>query len=427
MSDYIDSYYTQTLSTTGHHPGLNGTRETQVCVVGGGLAGLSSALGLGEKGIDTVLVETNRVGWGASGRNGGFVGPGFSLSEEKLIERVGLEDAKSLYRLSREGAERVRHWIDTYEIDCGPVVEGGLRPSWFDDREGLERRRDFMDRHFDAPAEFWPRDRVREALRTERYYDALFKPEEFQFHPLNYTRGIAAAAVSKGVEVFEQSPVLQIDLEASPKIVRTTHGQILAEHVVLTCGGYLGSLIPKLRAAIVPVATYVIATEPLGEESMRDVIRVPYSISDNKFANDYYRRLADTRILWGGRISVRQSRPPDLSGLMRMDLAKIFPQLEGIRIESAWHGLMSYAVHKMPQIGSLSPKVWFAMGFGGSGMNTTNTAGDLIASAIADGDDRYRLFAPFGLTPTGGPLGAAAAQLTYWYLQTKDVVKRIEC
>ena len=153
---------------------------------------------------------------------------------------------------------------------------------------------------------------------------------------------------------------------------------------------------------------------------MNSVIRVPYTIADNKFAEDYYRRLPDTRIMWGGRVSVRQSRPSDLSGLMLKDLLKVYPQLTGVRVETAWHDLMSYAAHKMPQIGQLQAGVWYAMGFGGHGTNTTSMAGELIAAAIRDGDDRFRLFSGFGLTPTGGPIGAAVAQMTYWYYQAKD-------
>ena len=236
----------------------------------------------------------------------------------------------------------------------------------------------------------------------------------------------------------EEGPGLVQHIKAGKVDVATIHdvdgsgfrqehieGMNVVQLAIRDSGGYLDTLVPKLRRAMVPVATYVIATEPLGEKRMHDVIRVPYSISDNKFANDYYRRLPDSRILWGGRISVRQSGPPDLSALMRKDLLKVYPQLKGVRIESAWHGLMSYAVHKMPQVGQLSAGVWYAMGSGGHGMNTTNMAGDLVASAISSGDDRYRLFEPFGLTPSGGPIGAAAAQLTYWYFQLKDVVKTL--
>lgn len=276
-----------------------------------------------------------------------------------------------------------------------------------------------MQDHFSEESEFWPRDRVRDVLRTERYYDALFMADRFQFHPLNYCLGVARAVESLGARIFESSAAVEIG-ENPAGIVRTREGEVRAEHVVLTCGGYIGTLQRRLRSAIVPVATYVIATRPLGEDRLANAIRVPYAIADNRFASDYYRRLPDTRILWGGRITVRTADPPDLSGLMLGDLLKVYPQLEGVTVDSAWSGLMSYAVHKMPQIGALHPRLWYAMGFGGHGMNTTAMAGDLLAAAIDENDDRYRLFAPFGLTPTGGFAGAAAAQATYWYYQLRD-------
>ena len=197
---------------------------------------------------------------------------------------------------------------------------------------------------------------------------------------------------------------------------------VRARTVVMACGGYIAGLHPNLSRAIVPVATYVAVTEPLGER-LQSAIRVPYAIADTRFALDYYRPLDDTRILWGGRVTVRRDDPPGLAELMRGDLLKVYPQLRGVRMETAWSGLMSFAVHQMPQVGEVTPGVWYGMGFGGHGMNTTTMAGELVASAIAEGDDRYRLFAPFGLIPTGGPLGAAAVQLTYWYYALWDSIK----
>jgi len=421
-TQHINSYYAQTANCVVDRGKPSTDLSADVCVVGAGFAGLASALSLAERGANVVLLEARRVGWGASGRNGGFVGAGFSLGGRALINKVGLEDARELYELSRDGAALIKSRIEQYKISCPPNDAGALRPSRFDTPDRLRRERDFMAEQFGEQDEFWCRERVREALVSERYFDALFKPDTFQFHPLNYCLGLAEALERHGVTIIERATVTGFVFDQPEKLVRTASGTVKARDVVIACGGYLGNLVPRLRRATVPIATYVLVTEPLGEEQMNNAIRVPYSIADNKFAEDYYRRLPDTRVMWGGRISVRQSRPPDLSALMLKDLLKIYPQLTGIRAESAWHGLMSYAAHKMPQIGQLSPGVWHAMGFGGHGTNTTSMAGELIASAIRESDDRYRLFEPFGLTPTGGPIGAAAAQLTYWYYQSKDVL-----
>ena len=418
--DYIDSYYRSTLSTVAQRPALDADIDTEVCVVGGGLAGLATALGLRERGVGVVLLESRQVGWGASGRNGGFVGSGYSLPPDRLIARVGLQHARELYRLTQDAVALVRQRIDHYHMDCGPIVDGGLTVSWFNDRDAVMATRDFLAENFDEQREFWPRERLREVLHTNRYYDALFSSSRFQFHPLNYSRAMAEAAQRRGATIFEHSPVMKLDVDGADKVVHTAGGRVRAANVVMACGGYLGGLHGRLSSAVVPIATYMIATEPLGEERIRGAIDVPYAISDNRFASDYYRALADSRVLWGGRISARRSEPARLARFMLADLLKVYPQLEGVRVASAWYGLMSYAVHKMPQIGQLTDGLWYAMGFGGSGMGTTTVAGELLASAIAENDDRHRLFAPFGLTPTGGVAGVAAAQLTYWSYQLRD-------
>ena len=419
-TDYIDSYYRETVSPGAARPALDADIDTEVCVVGGGLAGLATALGLRERGVNVVVLEARQVGWGASGRNGGFVGSGYALPPDRLVARVGLHQARELHQLTHDAVALVRQRIEHYRMNCGPIIDGGLNVSWFNDRDAVLRTGDFLAEHFDEQREFWPREKVREVLHTNRYYDALFSDRKFQFHPLNYSRAMADAAELRGATIFEHCAVEKLDVGGTDKVVYTARGRVRAANLVMACGGYIDGLQRRLSTAIVPVATYMIATEPLGEERIRSAIDVPFAISDNRFASDYYRALADTRILWGGRVSARRSQPARLARFMLADLLKVYPQLEGARVASAWSGLMSYAVHKMPQIGQLSPGLWYAMGFGGSGMGTTTVAGELAASAIAENDDRYRLFSPFGLTPTGGPVGVATAQLTYWAYQLRD-------
>ncbi|MCP5149579.1 MAG: FAD-binding oxidoreductase [Ectothiorhodospiraceae bacterium] len=423
MSEYPSTWYARNARPSGERPPLDHDVETDVCVIGGGLAGLSTAMSLVERGRDVVVLEANRVGWGASGRNGGFLGAGFALPLTRLVARVGLDQARELYRLSADGVARVRERIEGHGIDCGPVIEGSLRPSWFDDRAALERTVERMARDFGVRWEIWPRERVRAALLSPRYFDATFHPASVQIQPLDYCRGLADAVARAGGRVAEESAVTHHDLAGAEKVVRTARATVRARHVVFACGGYIGALHRRLASAIVPIATYVVATEPLGAERLASAIRVRYSISDDRFANDYYRALDDTRILWGGRISARRSEPGRLGRMMLGDLVHVYPQLAGVRADSAWSGLMSYAVHKMPQVGTTAPGVWHAMGFGGHGLNTTAMAGEMLAGAIAEGDDRYRLLAPFGLTPTGGWLGSAAAQLTYWAYELGDFLR----
>ncbi|MEE8533496.1 MAG: FAD-dependent oxidoreductase, partial [Alphaproteobacteria bacterium] len=311
---YIDCHYARTATACAPRPALDGAVEADVCVVGGGLAGLSTALGLAERGVAVALVEARRVGWGASGRNGGFVSAGFSLSAGRLARRLGVDHAQALYGLSRDAVALMRRRIEACDIACGPIVDGILEASWFDDRDALLRERDYMAATFGVEQEFWPRERLREALVSERYFDGLFNAHGFQFHPLNYCLGVAAAAEAKGARVFESSAVTGLDLDAAVKTVHTAAGSVRAAAVVIACGGYIAGLHRRLARAVVPVATYVVATEPLGER-LESAIRVPYAIHDTRFALDYYRRLADTRILWGGRIGLGRE-PRRLAELM---------------------------------------------------------------------------------------------------------------
>lgn len=416
---YIDSHYSRTLANDAGWPALEEEVETETCVIGGGLAGLATALGLAERGRKVVLLEAERVGWGASGRNGGFVGHGFSLAAERLVAKVGKARARELWELNRQAHALIRRRIAAHGIDCGPLQRGTVAASWFDDEAGLRRQRDFMNENFDAGYEYWPRARLAEHYLTRRYHGGLFNPHTLHLHPLNFSRGIARAAAAAGARLHEHSPAIGIEAGADAKRVATARGAVRADHVVVCCSGYIGGLYGPLSRATLPVATYVMVTEPLGNR-LAQAIRAPYGVSDNRIAQDYYRPLADGRLLWGGRVSCFRTPPRRLAEVMLRCMLRVYPQLEGVRVAVAWDGLMGYARHKMPQIGQLSPGLWYAMGFGGRGMCTTTLGGELIAGAIAEGDERWRLFAPFGLDYAGGPFRPAIAQAAYWSYQLRD-------
>ena len=281
-----------------------------------------------------------------------------------------------------------------------------------------------MARHFDREYEFIDQGAMAEMISSPRYYGGLLDREGFQFHPLNYCLGVATAATGLGAKIFENSPAVGLDLTGAEKHITTPGGRIKAKNVVFAMGGYQDKLPSKqqrkLARAVLPIATYVMVTEPLGDNRLRSAIRVPYAIGDTKFATDYYRPLDDTRILWGGRISARLREPRDLKASMLADLTKVYPQLDGVDGDVAWMGTMSYAGHKMPQIGTLGNGVWYAQAFGGSGMATTSMAGSLLAEAITGMGDRYRHFTRFGTAWAGGDLGRLVAQMTYWGLRLGD-------
>lgn len=417
---HIDSHYARTSGEPPVRPALEETLQAEVCVIGGGLAGLATALGLAERGKSVVLLEARRAGWGASGRNGGFVAQGFSLNAADLAAKLGKDHARALYALSREATATIRSRIETYDIDCDPVFEGYLKAAWRSRPGTLEVKREFLTGVLNTRDEYWPREQVREVLRSSRYHDALFDPDGFHIHPLNFTNGIAAAAESKGAQIFEDSAVTSVARQGNRWNVSTAAGAIEAETVVVCTGGYTEHLVSRLRSAIVPAATFVMVTKPLGA-ALASTIRTQAAVSDSRRAGNYYRVLPGGRLLWGGGMTALTREPDALADRMCRDLKRVYPQLTDVEPDTAWSGLMGYARHQMPQIGELEPGLWHATAFGGHGLNTTTMAGELVAGAIAGGDDRYRLFAPFGLAWTGGPLiGSAAAEVTYAWYKLRD-------
>ncbi|MEX3790581.1 NAD(P)/FAD-dependent oxidoreductase [Paraburkholderia sp. BR14374] len=418
----MQSFYEATVTRSSTYAPLNGRRSAHVCIIGGGLAGLSTALGLAERGVENVVVlEAQQVGFGASGRNGGFVFGGYSLDCADLLKTLGPARARELYALTTDAVELMRKRIARYRIDCDATDAGVILANWFDEPARLEAQRRLMRDSFGVDWEPIAADELAAQLKTNRYHGGLFERNAFHFHPLKYVVGVAAAAAQAGVTIHERSPVVGLRRDGAGFVVETPQGALDARHVVMAGGGYARNVYARVERAVLPIATYVMATEPLGER-LHDAIATRAAVYDTRFAFDYYRPLPDTRILWGGRISVRDREPEAIAHLLRQDLLKVYPQLRDVRIEHAWGGLMSYARHKMPQIGQSTDGVWYAVGFGGHGMAPTTVSGELLAAAICGERPVPDAFASFGLTRTYGALGLAAAQLTYTAMQTRDAL-----
>ncbi len=414
------SYYRATATPYEPYVPLQGTAHARVAIVGGGYAGLSTALGLAERGVrDVVLLEREQIGFGASGRNGGFVFGGYSLGEQALLDQLGESRACELFKLTTDAVDRIRRRVADYRIACDMVDEGVIWANWFRDPSVLRQRQQLLATHYGSHWQWLSKDELRGKVRSERYHDGLYERDALHLHPLNYAIGLAAAAVEQGVRVHESSAVVSLERRGAPWHLRTAQGEIFADQVVLACGGYLAALQPAIDRAILPIATYVMATEPLGAR-MHECLTTRAAVYDTRFAFDYYRALADTRLLWGGRISVRNRSPEAVKRLLTKDMLRVFPQLKGIKIDHAWSGLMSYARHQMPQIGGSGDGLWWAQAFGGHGLAPTCAAGELLAAAIAEGDDRWKQFASYGLRRTHRPFGYLAAQASYWWQQAKD-------
>ena len=416
-------YYSTAAAPSAAFPPLSGPREVAVCIVGGGFAGLNTALGLAERGQrDVLLLDAREVAHGASGRNGGFVFAGFSRGEAQLLRDLGPVRAPALYRGTQDAVGLIRRRIAQHGIDCQATDAGVLWANWFRDPAPLRERQALLARHFGVEWEWVPRRQLAEQVHTARYGDALFERNALHFNPLAYARALATVAAAQGVAIHEHSPATSLQREGQGWRVRTPGGEVLAREVVLACGGYLAGLRRDVDAGVLPIATYVMVTEPLGAR-MDEVLATRAAIYDSRFAFDYYRPLPDTRLLWGGRISVRDRAPAQVERLLRRDMLRVFPQLADVRIESAWSGLMSYARHEMPQVGRIDDGLWLAQAFGGHGVAPTTFAGEVLASAIAEGDTRWREFSDYGLVSALKPAGFVGAQLSYWWLQAKDAWK----
>lgn len=421
---YPDSYYAATADGTAAFPSLRENIEVDTCIIGGGYAGLSTALGLVERGHDSVaVIDAKGIGFGCSGRNGGFAFGGYSLHEHGLIKAVGQDRARELYAFTIEGIELIRQRIKAYAIDCDAIWDGVLLCNWFKDVDILKRHKSFMSDNFGVELDYIEPDALKDTVKSERYNGALVEKNAFHFHPLKYAIAIAKEAERQGARLFANTPATHVETEGASKVVHTASGKVTAKQIVICCGGYLDGLYKPLARASLPIATYVMVTEPLG--ARRDeAFACGHAIYDTRFAFDYYRPLVDGRIMWGGRVSVNPVEPENLADILYRDLLKVYPQLEGVKVDYAWQGLMSWSAHKMPQIGEERPGVWFGQAYGGHGVAATNITGDMIAAAIADGDDRYRKLSDrFELTSTFGALGKIAAEATYRYYMLRDKLK----
>lgn len=418
--NYPDTYYSRTLTDRTERPALSGDITCDTVVIGGGLAGLTTALQLSRGGQKVVVLEAKSIGFGASGRNGGFVSAGYATDVEQISGIAGREAAHRLYLMSIEGVDFVRDSISGLSIAGADPVDGVTSVMRYDDGDGLRTYATEARQKYGQDLEYLDTARVRQELKSTRYFHGVRDRKAFHIHPLNYLRGLAAEIERLGGVICENSNAIATELNAGNKTVRTTGGTVTARTVVFSTGGYTEQLNPRLRRAMLPIATYVMVSEE-APELIATAITTRDGIGDNRRAGDYY-RLVDggKRLLWGGRITTRAASMSGLVHELRREMTGTYPQLRDLKTELAWSGLMAYARHLMPQIGEMQPGVWHCTAFGGHGLNTTAIGGKVVAEGILGESDRYKLFAPFGLVWAGGMAGLAAAQLTYWKLQAQD-------
>lgn len=418
---YGDSWYAATMVDAPRRPALYSDLDVDVCVIGGGLAGLTTALEVARKGWLVVLLEATRLAANASGRNTGFVLPGFGADADKLIARVGFERTKDLWSLSQAGVDYVRKTICSEHAPGIAPQDGWLYVSKKDDSDEIVRYVALLG-ELGCEIEGWPTERVRAVLRSERYFYAINYLRALTIHPLNYALALAAAAEREGVRIFENTPALSIDPAGVRKRIVTPGARLRANHVVLCGNIQIKSLMPRLAATMVPVTTYVVTTAPLGDR-LGEAIAYRGGVSDTDRADNHYRVVDGDRLMFSGRSTAWARNPRRYIGALKAAINKTYPQLGDVEIDYAWAGSLGITVHRMPQIGELGPGVWLASGFGGHGLNTTAMAGDLLARAVVEGDQTWRQFTPFELVWAGGVLGSAAAQIRVWVKRVSDAIE----
>jgi gamma-glutamylputrescine oxidase len=387
------SYYSASATPTTQRPSLTGTLKVDVCVVGAGIAGCSAALHLAERGYRVALLEAQHVGWGASGRSGGQALAGYASGQAKLVAAVGRDDARKLWDISVAGLDLIRERVERHHIDCD-LHWGALHVAVKDRQRGelLSEQHEAESNYDYKKLTFMERSEVESILQTHRYCAGLFDSGSGHLHPLNYTRGLAKAAEAAGVQIFEQSHVLDIKRGDRVTVVTAT-GAVRAKFVALCCNAYIGDLNSHLRARIMPVGTYIVATESLSEARMTQLMRKNIAVSDVNFVLDYFRRSADHRLLFGGRVSYSGVDAFDTARATRKRMLKVFPQLADVKIEYAWGGFVDITMSRAPDFGRLAPNIYYLQGFSGHGIALTGIAGKIVAEAIAGQAERFDLFA----------------------------------
>jgi glycine/D-amino acid oxidase-like deaminating enzyme len=401
---------TSTAATAGHDAGAIPERlrltfdlDVDICVVGAGLAGLTVALEAARLGASVAVLEARHVGWNASGHQLGTVMPGYGLPICDLIARVGFEDTRELWALSKEGAEYVRSTASEQSMPGIALSEGVLEVSNVDIGDQLIGRLQMLGEDFDTEVEGWQVDRVRDQLKTRHYFHGVYYPRAFQIDGRKYVHGLAALARRAGARIFEDTPVVSIDSSGVRKRIVTPSGRLRASHVVLAGNVHLGAPLRRLSETLLPVWRYAAVTAPLGER-LAETIAFKGSVTDSGGV-DHFRIVDGDRLMWASPETTWAARPERFAGAIARRIRTIFPQLGKVEIAETWGGAVGQTVHGMPQIGQLRRGLWVASGFGRQGMSTSAIAGRLIVLSILWGDERWRLFSPFELVWAGGPTG----------------------
>ncbi len=416
---HTHSYYAASANQQINCPTLQGNHTADICVVGAGITGLSAALNLAERGYKVAVLEANLIGWGASGRSGGQMIFGFGCDMSVIEKSAGKIAAKAMWDMSVEAIDILRQRVDQHQIQCD-LQRGHLhaaikpRQMW-----ELEEWQGSLERQYDyASLSLWSKQQVQSKMASERYIGGLYDANSGHIHPLNYTLGLAKAALDAGVSIYTASAVTKVTRKSKANICHTMQGQVTAEQVLFCGNAYMGKLVPEISSKIMPVGTYIGATEPLGKARAQALINNNMAVADINFVLDYFRMSADYRMLFGGRVSYSTLAPPNLANSMRQRMLGVFPQLADVNMAYSWGGNVAITMNRGPHFGRLGKDLYFAQGFSGHGIAATGLAGKLLAEAVAGQTERFDLFDEISHLPfPGGTLFKTPALILAmaWY------------
>jgi gamma-glutamylputrescine oxidase len=420
-ASYPASYYAATAHAAPERPPLEGEVEAEVCIVGGGFTGLSAGLELAERGHRVVLLEAARIGWGASGRNGGQIVNGLNAGLETIERRYGRSVADFVATVVQEGGQIIRDRVARYGIRCD-LKDGNIFTAFTAKQmRELEARQALWRRHGHDNFAMLDRDGVRAHVASDLYLGGMLDRTGGHMHPLNLALGQAAALGGLGAAIHEASPVTGIDDLHGRPVVRTAKGAVRAEAVVLAGNAYLGAVVPELADRIMPFSTQIIATEPLGERGLA-LLPSDMCVEDVRYVLDYYRLSADRRLLFGGGTVYGGTDPADVRAKLVPNLERVFPQLKGVRVDFAWSGNCAISFSRVPQLGRLGRAVYFAQGYSGHGVVGSHLFGRILAEAVHGDRSRFDVFArvPWIGFPGGRRFAVPYSVLGSWWYGLRD-------
>ena len=388
------SFYRSSVEDLNSQDQLTSDIDVDICIIGGGLTGISSAINLSKKGYSVILCEARKIGWGASGRNGGQLGIGMRKDQFTIEKKLGLRHAKELWSLGLEAVEDVKNLIKENEIDCH-LVNGVMSTACFEkDIDEYKFEIEHMAKNYDFEGyKFFNKEKIREEINSKMYLAGLLNSGSYHLNPLKLTLGLAKVAQKNNVKIFENTPIEKIREEGDIVQVMSKKGLIRANKVVVACNGYLDSILGSKKNKFMPINNYVVATEPLGEKRARQIIKNNYAVCDTRFIIDYYRFSEDWRMIFGGGETFTSNFVKNATSFVSKRMIKVFPQLQNVKIDYSWGGTLAITVNRLPHFGTLmNNKVSYAFGYSGHGLALSVLAGKLIGENIHGDHERFKFF-----------------------------------